>query len=76
MMFPALKAPAFFPDPFAGWPAAAQSILGFPFDALRAQYASAVQAGLLERSLIAAGEFEGKLSTLERMTLGPWARSV
>jgi hypothetical protein len=47
-----------------------------PFDLARAQYAAGVQAGLIERSLLASSAFERGLDALERVTLGPWARSV
>ncbi|MDE2252917.1 MAG: hypothetical protein KGL42_01410 [Betaproteobacteria bacterium] len=47
-----------------------------PFDAMREHYASAVRAGLIERSQIASASFERKLVALERATLGPWARRV
>jgi hypothetical protein len=56
---------------FAGTGAIAQ----LPFDLMRAQYAQAVRNGLVERSLLAAGRFERDVATLERMTLGPLARS-
>ena len=46
------------------------------FDLARAQYAAGVQAGLIERSLLASGAFERRLGLLERLTLGPWARRV
>ena len=46
-----------------------------PFDTLREQYAGAVRAGLIERSLIASAGFERKLGAFERSILGPWARS-
>ena len=46
------------------------------FDLARAQYAAAVHAGLIERSLLASGAFERRLGMLERLTLGPWARRV
>ncbi len=46
------------------------------FDLVRAQYAAGVHAGLIERSLLASGAFERRLGTLERLTLGPWARRV
>jgi hypothetical protein len=48
----------------------------WPFDLARAQYAAAVQAGLIERSLLGSGALERKLGLLERLTLGPWARTV
>jgi hypothetical protein len=47
-----------------------------PFDALRAQYAGAVVAGWLPRSLIASGRFERALGLMEAATLGPLARRV
>lgn len=50
--------------------------LAWPFDLARAQYAVGVQAGLVERSLLASAEFERQLGRLERLTLGPWARSA
>ncbi len=46
------------------------------FDAARAQYAAGVQSGLIERSLLASAAFESRLALLERLMLGPWARSV
>lgn len=49
---------------------------GAGFDFLRTQYAAAVQAGVIERSLLASGAFERRLGVLERLTLGPWARRV
>ncbi|MHB1670000.1 hypothetical protein [Thiomonas sp.] len=55
---------------------AAKALLRAPFDAMREQYASAVRAGLIERSLLASARFEHKLGALERTTLGPWARRV
>jgi hypothetical protein len=47
-----------------------------PFDALRFTYASAVQAGLVRRSMLASRDFELQLSTLEKAVLGPFARTV
>ncbi|MDE2255986.1 MAG: hypothetical protein KGL42_17195 [Betaproteobacteria bacterium] len=55
---------------------AAKALLRVPFDAMREQYASAVRAGLIERSLLDSAGFERKLGMLERATLGPWARRV
>lgn len=49
---------------------------GLPFDMAREQYAKAVQAGLIERSMIAWAKFERQIDLLEKMTLGPWARRV
>ncbi|HMX11733.1 MAG TPA: hypothetical protein PKE61_12570 [Burkholderiaceae bacterium] len=48
----------------------------FPFDAARANYATAVQGGLIERSMLASRDFERTLNWLETVTLGPWARQV
>lgn len=61
------------PAPFVS---AAKTLLRVPFDAMREHYASAVRAGLIERSQIASANFERKLVALERATLGPWARRV
>jgi CO dehydrogenase/acetyl-CoA synthase beta subunit len=47
---------------------------GLPFDALRAQYAGAVQAGFIARSLLASARFERALAGLERLVWGPLAR--
>ncbi len=52
-----------------------KTLARLPFDTLREQYAGAVRAGLIERSLIASAGFERKLGALERSVLGPWARS-
>jgi hypothetical protein len=51
-------------------------VMALPFDIARDQYASAVRAGLIERSLLASARFGQTLNALERMTLGPWARSL
>ena len=52
------------------------SWLTLPFDALRAQYAGAVRAGFIERSLLASARFERALASLERWMLGPLARRI
>lgn len=49
---------------------------GLPFDMAREQYAKAVQVGLIERSMISWARFERQLDSLEKLTLGPWARRV
>ena len=51
-------------------------ILGLPFDMARAQYARAVQVGLVERSMLASRDFSLTVGALEQLTLGPWARHV
>lgn len=54
--------------------AAGQAFLAMPFDAMRFHYASAVAAGLAQRSILASGQFERALDTLEKLILGPLAR--
>lgn len=51
-------------------------LLGLPFDIARAQYAQAVQLGLLKRSMLASRNFAQTLGAWERLALGPWARRV
>lgn len=51
-----------------------QACLAAPFEAMRSHYASAVMAGLVPRSLLACGQFERALDTLEKLCLGPLAR--
>jgi len=46
------------------------------FDLARAQYAAGVQAGVIERSLLASAAFERRLDMLEQLTMGSWARTV
>lgn len=53
-----------------------QNLLGLPFDMLRAQYARAVQLGLIERSMLRGRDFSRTVGALEQLTLGPWARHV
>lgn len=55
---------------------AAQAVLGLPFDAMRFQYATAVRAGWIERSMIASTRFERTLAALEQLSCGALARSV
>ena len=50
--------------------------LALPFDTMRTLYARGVQAGLIERSMLANARFEHALGSLERTLLGPWARRV
>lgn len=52
----------------------AQRMLCLPFDAARERYAKSVRAGLVEESMLAGAQFERDLASLERFTLGPWAR--
>ena len=53
---------------------AGQTLLAMPFDALRAHYAAAVQAGLSQRSLLASARVERAIDSLETLVLGPLAR--
>jgi hypothetical protein len=54
----------------------AMDVLGLPFDIARAQYARAVQVGLIERSMLASRDFSRTVGAWEQLTLGPWARHV
>ncbi len=49
-------------------------MLALPFDMARAQYAKAVQLGLIERSMLASARFGQTLNALEKLTLGPLSR--
>lgn len=70
---PSPEAAARLADAVRAWQA---SGIAAGFDLARAQYAAGVQAGLVERSLLASAAFERGLGLLERLTLGPWARTV
>ena len=59
----------------AAW-AAGTALAALPFDTLRAHYAGAVRAGLVQRSMLASRDFEHAVGALERVTLGPLARRV
>jgi hypothetical protein len=65
--------------PFAvagsAWEQWAQRVAAIPFDALRAQYASAVRTGVMPASALDAGRFERGMAQWERLLLGPWARA-
>ncbi len=58
------------------WPHTVKGLMSLPFDNARAQYAQAVRAGLLARSLLASARFERSVDTLERLAYGPFARRV
>ena len=45
-----------------------------PFDAMRAQYVAAVRAGLRERSMLQGRDVERVVSSMEALTLGPFAK--
>jgi len=55
---------------------ATQSLLTWPFDALRWSYAAAVQAGFVRRSMLGSPDLERLLASMERAALGSLARSV
>lgn len=46
------------------------------FDALRAGYGTLVSLGIVPRSILASRDVELAVDTLERCTLGPFARQV
>lgn len=50
---------------------AGKAALSLPFDAVRAQYAGAVNAGFIQHSMIASGKFERALGSIEQLALGP-----
>lgn len=54
----------------------ASLFLALPFDLARANYAKAVRFGFIKESMLKSAKFEQKLSAMERLTLGPWARRV
>jgi hypothetical protein len=53
---------------------AAQAVATLPFDTMRAQYAEAVRAGWLPRSMLASRDVGRAIGALEELTLGPLAR--
>jgi len=52
----------------------ASAWLALPFDIARQQYSRAVQAGLIERSMIRSARFGRLLNAVEQLALGPFAR--
>jgi len=67
---------AWFADCLSAGLAAGSALAAVPFDGLRANYASAVRAGLVQRSILASRDFEHVVGALERLALGPLARRV
>jgi hypothetical protein len=61
------------PSPDAG--RALRDFCALPFDLVRAQYASAARNGLIRPSMLAWRDFERSISAMERLSLGPLARS-
>ncbi len=57
-------------------PQPAQDLMSLPFDTARAQYANAVRAGLVARSLLASARFERSVDALEKLSYGLFARRV
>lgn len=51
-----------------------QAFLCLPFDVARENYSRAVNAGLIERSMLASAKFGRTLNHMETMALGPFAR--
>jgi hypothetical protein len=49
--------------------------MALPFDMAREQYAQSVRWGWTERSLLASARFNQMLVAMEKLMLGPWARS-
>jgi len=58
------------------WWQGLRGLVALPFDVARHQHAAGVRAGVLPRSLLESQRFERRLSLLERLWLGPWARRV
>ncbi len=54
----------------------AASLVNLPFDMARVQHAAGVLAGVRPRSLLESMRFEQQLGAMERLALGPLARSV
>ena len=48
--------------------------MGVPFDLARQQYVSAVQAGVIPRSMLHSARFSRALNAAEQLALGPLAR--
>ena len=48
--------------------------MGMPFDLARQQYVSAVQAGVIPRSMLHSARFSRTLNLTEQLILGPLAR--
>lgn len=72
---PALPGSTFLAQAMLGArPIATLDFLAAPFQALRLQYASAVTAGLIQRSILASGRLEQAIDRLEKLILGPLAR--
>jgi hypothetical protein len=55
---------------------AAASLAHLPFDLARVQHAAGVLAGVWPCSLLESTRFERQLGAMERLALGPLARSV
>jgi hypothetical protein len=68
----------FDPLVYSSSPAAGRALRDFcalPFDLVRAQYASAARHRLIRPSMLAWRDFERSVAALERLSLGPLARS-
>jgi hypothetical protein len=51
-------------------------LLDLPFDLARERYAQAVRIGFIEDSILAQAKFGQYLGTMEKLSLGLWARQV
>ncbi len=60
--------------PASSMPALLARGLVAPFDLARDVHAQAVEAGLIERSMLESAKFEHQLDVLEHLMLGPFAR--
>ncbi len=58
------------------WSRTTSLVLVQPFDLAREQYAIGVRVGLFENSMLACARFGRYISSLEKITLGPWARQA
>jgi hypothetical protein len=53
-----------------------QTLCALPFDTVRAQYAAAVRAGTIPRSMLASRDFERSVRRWESLACGPMLRRV
>lgn len=58
------------------WSRTTSLVLVQPFDLAREQHAIGVRVGLFENSMLACARFGRYISSLEKITLGPWARQA
>lgn len=75
-MFPPTAMSRYVDDFQASCWQASRAVARAPFDAMRAQYANAVRAGLIEKSMLASRDFQKAVAQLERIALGPLAEPL